>query len=68
MGAATIQGSLQVLHRPQSSQPPLVSDHLLGLIEVVLDAQVILQGVLVLEEPVAELTGHAAHGPVLIPD
>ncbi len=40
---------------------------LLGLVEVVLDAQVILHGGLVLEEPLAELAGHAAHGPVLVP-
>jgi hypothetical protein len=37
------------------------------LVEVVLDAQVILHGGLVLEEPLAELAGHAAHGPVLVP-
>jgi hypothetical protein len=37
------------------------------LVEVVLDAQVILHGGLVLEEPLAELAGHAARGPVLVP-
>jgi len=52
--------------------PPLVgclsvAARLLGLVEVVLDAQVILHGGLVLEEPLAELAGHAAHGPVLVP-
>jgi hypothetical protein len=52
--------------------PPLVgclsvAARLLGLVEVVLDAQVILHGGLVLEEPLAELAGHAAHRPVLVP-
>ncbi len=40
---------------------------LLGLVKVVLDAQVILHGGLVLEEPLAELAGDAAHGSVLVP-
>ncbi len=40
---------------------------LLGLVEVVLDAQVILHGGLILEEPLAELASYAAHGPVLVP-
>jgi hypothetical protein len=44
-----------------------VAARLLGLVEVVLDAQVILHGGLVLEEPLAELAGHAANGPVLVP-
>ena len=37
------------------------------LVEVVLDAEVILHGGLVLEEPMAELAGRAAGLPVLIP-
>ncbi len=44
-----------------------VASRLLGLVEIVLDAQVILHGGLVLEEPLTELAGHAAHGPVLVP-
>ncbi len=44
-----------------------VAARLLGLVEVVLDAQVILHGGLVLEEPLTELAGNATHGPVLVP-
>jgi hypothetical protein len=40
---------------------------LLGLIEVVLDTEVVFHRGLVLELPVAELAGRAAHRPVLVP-